>query len=67
MKSVREKTKDQGQLGILNDLTGYSENFEAQKWTKTVDRGRLVHISNKVLDFFLQLNTLHYIEEFKDI
>jgi len=56
---VREKTKDQGNLDMLNNLNGHSGNFEAQKWTKTVDRGGLIYIyiyiSNKAFRFFLAI------------
>ena len=53
VRSVKDKTKDKDQLDVLKNLTGDSTNFEAQKWTKTVDRGGLVHVSEEAFRFFL--------------
>lgn len=44
MRSVKDHTKDQCQLDILENVTGQNASFEAQQWTKAVDRDGLVHI-----------------------
>ena len=53
IRSIKGKTKDKDQLDVLEKLTDHSTSFEAQRWTKTVDRGGLVHISEEAFRFFL--------------
>ena len=53
---MKDHTKDQCHLDIVENLIGQNASFEAQKWIKAVDRGGVVHISEDAFRFFLAVD-----------